>query len=57
MSFPQDFIWGAATAPYQIEGAAYADKKGLSINCPRILPCAVTTQATRFREVHRCFVY
>ncbi|WP_069999507.1 GH1 family beta-glucosidase [Cellulosilyticum sp. I15G10I2] len=31
MSFPQDFIWGAATASYQIEGAAYEDGKGLSV--------------------------
>lgn len=31
MSFSKDFIWGAATASYQIEGAAYKDGKGLSI--------------------------
>lgn len=31
MSFPKDFIWGAATASFQIEGAAYKDGKGLSI--------------------------
>ena len=31
MSFRKDFIWGAATASYQIEGAAYEDGKGLSI--------------------------
>lgn len=31
MGFPKDFIWGAATASYQIEGAAYEDGKGLSI--------------------------
>jgi beta-glucosidase len=29
--FPQDFKWGAATASYQIEGAAHEDGKGLSI--------------------------
>jgi len=31
MSFPKDFVWGAATAAYQIEGAAFEDNKGLSV--------------------------
>ena len=31
MSFRQDFIWGAAAASYQIEGAAYDDGKGVSV--------------------------
>lgn len=31
MTFPQEFAWGAATASYQIEGAAFEDGKGLSI--------------------------
>ena len=31
MGFRKDFIWGAATASYQIEGAAYEDGKGLSV--------------------------
>ncbi len=31
MSFPEDFIWGAASAAYQIEGAAGEDGKGLSV--------------------------
>lgn len=29
--FPKDFIWGAAAASYQVEGAATADGKGLSV--------------------------
>ncbi len=30
-SFPEDFLWGAATASYQIEGAANEDGRGASI--------------------------
>ena len=30
-SFPLDFLWGAASSAYQIEGAYQADGKGLSI--------------------------
>lgn len=31
MGFRKDFVWGAATASYQIEGASYEDGKGESI--------------------------
>ncbi len=31
ISFPKDFLWGAATSGYQIEGASEADGKGPSI--------------------------
>jgi beta-glucosidase len=31
MSFPENFLWGAAAASYQIEGAAFADGKGASV--------------------------
>ena len=31
MSFPKDFLWGAATASYQIEGAWNEDGKGPSV--------------------------
>ena len=31
MSFPKDFVWGAASASYQVEGGANEDGRGLSI--------------------------
>lgn len=31
MGFTKDFVWGAAAASYQIEGAAYEDGKGKSV--------------------------
>ena len=30
-AFPSDFLWGTATASYQIEGAASVDGRGVSI--------------------------
>lgn len=30
-TLPSDFVWGFATAAYQIEGGAYEDGRGLSI--------------------------
>jgi beta-glucosidase len=31
MIFPKGFVWGTATASYQIEGAAFEDGRGLSV--------------------------
>ncbi len=29
--FKKDFVWGVATAAYQVEGAAFEDGRGLSV--------------------------
>ncbi len=31
MGFPKDFVWGAAAASYQVEGAAFEDGRGPSV--------------------------
>jgi beta-glucosidase len=31
MSFPENFVWGAASASYQVEGAAFEDGKSASV--------------------------
>jgi beta-glucosidase len=44
LAFPAGFTWGAATAAYQIEGAANADGKGpsvFSISWPRVFPAGM----------------
>ncbi|MBQ9088146.1 MAG: beta-glucosidase [Lentisphaeria bacterium] len=45
--FPSDFIWGSATASYQVEGAAFEDGKGASIwNEFEKLPGAIADNAS-----------
>jgi len=55
-AFPADFLWGAATAAYQVEGAFDRDGKGVSVqdarnHCNRFHDTAVTSDHYhRFRE-------
>lgn len=36
--FPKDFLWGASTSAYQVEGAYNEDGKGLSVQDTKTLP-------------------
>lgn len=38
MSFPQDFLWGASTSAYQVEGASDVDGKGPSVQDVKEIP-------------------
>lgn len=31
MGFPESFLWGTATASYQIEGGAFEDGRGYTV--------------------------
>ena len=45
-AFPEDFLWGASTSAYQVEGAALTNGKGPSVQAPAALrsrPTSITT--------------
>lgn len=37
-SFKKDFLWGASTSAYQVEGAYNEDGKGLSVQDVKVIP-------------------
>lgn len=37
-TFPSDFLWGASTSAYQVEGAALEDGKGPSVQDVKVIP-------------------
>ena len=36
--FPKDFLWGASTSAYQVEGASLEDGKGPSCQDVKVVP-------------------
>ncbi|MBS6181713.1 MAG: glycoside hydrolase family 1 protein, partial [Erysipelotrichaceae bacterium] len=40
--FPEDFLWGASTSAYQVEGAFLKDGKGLSVQDVHEPPAGIT---------------
>lgn len=38
IEFPKDFLWGASTSAYQVEGASLEDGKGKSVQDVKIIP-------------------
>ncbi len=52
MSFPKNFVWGAATAAYQIEGGAQADGRGPSIWDTYAHDKKLDTQRNRFNIIN-----
>ncbi|MFP5416695.1 MAG: glycoside hydrolase family 1 protein [Actinomycetes bacterium] len=56
MSFPTDFLWGAASSAYQVEGASRSDGKGPSVQDTKVIPegtpdfTVCSDHYNRFRE-------
>lgn len=51
-SFPKDFLWGASTSAFQIEGAYLEDGKGLSSTDCRIVPNGIADSKVASDHYH-----
>lgn len=51
--FPQDFLWGASTSAYQLEGAYQEDGKGLSVQDIHESPKGITDFKVASDHYHR----
>lgn len=51
--FPKDFLWGASTSAYQVEGAPHEDGKGLSCQDVKELPKGTASLDVCADEYHR----
>ena len=51
--FPEDFLWGSASASFQIEGAAHEDGKGLSVMDVREIDPSICDYSVASDHYHR----
>ncbi len=51
--FPKDFLWGAATSAFQVEGGYDADGKGLSVMDARPVPEGISDSKVASDHYHR----
>lgn len=51
--FPNDFLWGASTSAYQVEGAYNEDGKGMSVQDVHIPPAGITDFKIASDHYHR----
>ncbi|WP_290172456.1 glycoside hydrolase family 1 protein, partial [uncultured Dubosiella sp.] len=52
-SFPEDFLWGASSSAFQIEGANQEDGKGLSVADTRPVPAGISDTRIAADHYHR----
>ena len=51
--FPKDFLWGASTSAYQVEGASLEDGKGPSFQDTKELPPGTADLTVSVDHYHR----
>ena len=51
--FPKDFLWGASTSAYQVEGASLEDGKGPSFQDTKKLPPGTADLTVSVDHYHR----
>ena len=51
--FPKDFLWGASTSAYQVEGASLEDGKGPSCQDVKVVPEGTSDLKVCADQYHR----
>lgn len=52
-AFPEDFLWGASTSAYQVEGASLSHGKGPSVQDIKELPEGTADLSIAVDHYHR----